>query len=397
MKTVAIIPTGGSGRRLQSGRAKQYLEIGGLPVLLRTLQVFQQAKDVDEIVLVVPEKDIDFVRDEFIGKYQLTKVSLITAGGRERQDSVLNGLKTISGNCDIVIIHDGVRPFVNEKMINEVIAAARSEHAAAIGVMAKDTVKEAGADGFVVRTKPRQNIWQAQTPQAFAFKILKKAYDVAGRDNYLGTDDASLVERIGIKVKMIEGEYSNIKITTQEDLIMADALLKNKSGNEVCLMSGLGYDSHRFVEGRKLVLGGVEIPFALGLHGHSDADALIHALCDALLGAAAAGDIGRHFPDSDPAYKNISSMIILTRVAEIIANKGFSINNIDITVIMEKPRLAPYAAQIVSNLAGALNIPGDHINIKAKTNEGMGFTGHGEGVAVFATATITRRGPGNDR
>jgi len=396
MKTIAVIPAGGSGKRLQSDRAKQYLELAGMPVLLHALRVFQQAEAVDEIVLVVPEKDTAFVRNEFIRKYQLTKVSRITPGGSERQDSVRNGLNAIGGDCDIVIIHDGVRPFVTEKMIDDVIAAARREQAAALGVMAKDTVKEAGDDDFVIRTKPRHNIWQAQTPQAFAFAILKKAYDVALHDKYLGTDDAALVERLGIKVKMVAGSYSNIKITTPEDLIMAEALLKNKSVDDVYLKSGLGYDSHRFAEDRKLILGGMEIPFARGLLGHSDADALIHSVCDALLGAAAAGDIGRHFPDSDPAYKDMSSMIILARVAAIIAAKGFSINNIDVTVIMEEPKLAPYAGQIISNLAGVLNIPAGRINIKAKTNEGMGFTGRGEGVAAFAIATITKRGIGND-
>ena len=174
---------------------------------------------------------------------------------------------------------------------------------------------------MVAATIPRQNLWLTQTPQAFKFDLLKKAYKAAYDEKFYGTDDASLVERIGKKVKMIEGSYENIKITTPEDLIMAEALMKKKEG-EMNFRNGFGYDSHRFASGRKLILGGVEIPFDKGLQGHSDADALIHAICDSLLGAAGCGDIGRHFPDNDPAYKDISSIILLKRVKKIIEAKG---------------------------------------------------------------------------
>jgi 2-C-methyl-D-erythritol 4-phosphate cytidylyltransferase/2-C-methyl-D-erythritol 2,4-cyclodiphosphate synthase len=210
-------------------------------------------------------------------------------------------------------------------------------------------------------------------------------------DKFYGTDDASLVERIGKKVKMIEGSYENIKITTSEDLIIAETLMKKKIGSKINFRNGWGYDSHRFALNKKLILGGVEIPFNKGLQGHSDADALIHAICDALLGAAGCGDIGRHFPDNDPQYKNISSILLLERVKKIIEARRFSINNVDATVVMERPRLAPYAAQMVSNIARALAIAEISINIKAKTNEGMGFIGRNEGIAAFAIATITER------
>jgi 2-C-methyl-D-erythritol 4-phosphate cytidylyltransferase/2-C-methyl-D-erythritol 2,4-cyclodiphosphate synthase len=234
-------------------------------------------------------------------------------------------------------------------------------------------------------------LWPTQTPQAFKVDLLKKAYKAACDGKFYGTDDASLIERIGKKVKMIEGSYENIKITTSEDLIMAEALMKKKTGSKINFRSGFGYDSHRFVAGRKLVLGGAGIPFDKGLKGHSDADALIHAICDALLGAAGCGDVGRHFPDDDPEYKNISSMILLKKVKKIIEARGFSINNVDATVVMEMPKLAPYAAQMVSNIALVLDIAETSVNIKAKTNEGMGFTGRNEGAAAFATATITER------
>ena len=390
MKTVAIIPAGGSGRRLKAGIAKQYLLLDGLPVLVHSLKAFEQALVINEIIVVVPESDIKYVREELIKKNDLKKVTNVIAGGAQRQDSVRNGLAAIDDKCDIVLVHDGVRPFVTEKMINEVVAAAKKDQAASIGVKAKDTIKETQDNGLVVKTVQRQNIWLTQTPQAFPFAVLKKAYEAAQSDNYYGTDDASLVERIGIKVKMIAGSYDNIKITTPEDLIIAEALLRSKSGGEMQMRVGCGYDSHRFVKGRKLVLGGAEIPFEKGLQGHSDADALIHAIGDALLGAAGAGDIGRHFPDTDPQYQDISSMLLLGRVREIITSKGFTVNNIDAIIIMEKPKVAPFAAQIIANIAEALHLAVTDINIKAKTNEGMGFVGRGEGVAVSAVATLNK-------
>ena len=391
MKIVAIIPAGGAGRRLGSAVAKQYLLLDGVPVLARSLKIFQQSTIVDEIVLVVPQEDLISARSQLVDKYDLTKVIAIVAGGKERQDSVRNGLYAIAGICDVVIIHDGVRPLLTCEMISKVVAAAKSGGASSMGVKFKDTVKQTADSDMVEATLPRNNLWLTQTPQAFAFDILQKAYASAVSDKFYGTDDASLVERIGVKVKMIAGSYENIKITTPDDLIVAEAFIKNKAGTQGNTRSGIGYDSHRFAAGRKLILGGVEITFDRGLQGHSDADALIHAICDALLGASGCGDIGRHFPDSDQDYKDISSIIILQRVKKIIEGKGFWINNIDATVVMEKPKLAPYAGAMVTNIARTLGIPETDVNIKAKTNEGMGFTGRSEGVAVFATACVTER------
>lgn len=390
MKKVAIIPAGGSGRRLKSGLAKQYLMLGELPILAHTLNVFEKTPVVDEIILAVPEQSIDFTWQEIVQKYGFAKVRNIVAGGRERQDSVKNALSFVGSECDVVVIHDGVRPFVTEKIIIDVVGAAQVLKAASAGVKAKDTIKESDDHDFSSQTMPRKNIWMTQTPQAFNLDILKKAHDAASRDNYCGTDDASLVERIGVKVKMINASYENIKITTPEDLILAEALLKNRQVREKRLCTGVGYDSHRFAPGRKLLLGGVEIPFDKGLRGHSDADALLHAICDALLGAAGAGDIGRHFPDNDPAYKNISSVILLERVKRIIEAKNIVINNVDATVIMEKPKIASYSEAMVKNIARSLNISEAAVNIKAKTNEGMGFVGRNEGIAVLATACVTR-------
>ena len=392
MNTIAIIPAGGSGKRLGADIAKQYLSLSSLPVLVHTLRVFQKSGITDDVILIVPQDDLVFVREQIVEKYGLTKVSTVVKGGSQRQDSVRNGLEAIAKPCDVVIVHDGVRPFVTEEMIARVVKAAAEEGAASIGVPVKDTIKETTGENIVVATLPRQNLWQTQTPQAFRYDLLCRAYAAAGKDHYYGTDDASLVERIGVKVQVIAGSYKNIKITTPEDLIMAEVLMKEKTREQIppC-RSGLGYDSHRFVPDRKLILGGVEIPFDRGLLGHSDADALTHAVCDALLGMAGCGDIGRHFPDNDEAYKNISSLILLERVKQIIEAKGMIIHNIDVTVMMEKPKLAPYVGAMAAHIAMALNISETAVNIKAKTNEGMGFVGRQEGVAVLAIANGMER------
>jgi 2-C-methyl-D-erythritol 4-phosphate cytidylyltransferase/2-C-methyl-D-erythritol 2,4-cyclodiphosphate synthase len=389
MKTIAIIPAGGAGKRLKSHIAKQYLMLDHLPVMVHALKVFQDSPEIDEIILALPPEDLVHIRQELAEKYGLTKVTHAVAGGNERQDSVKNCLDIISDECGMVLIHDAVRPFVTEELIVNIVAAAKETGAAIVGVKAKDTIKEVNTGHVIGSTIPRSNLWLAQTPQAFDFKLLKEAYSLARKENYYGTDDASLVERLGREVKVVEGSSENIKITTNDDMLMADAIIKKR--NKGGLRSGFGYDSHRFVTNRKLIMGGVEIPFDKGLQGHSDADALLHAVCDALLGAAGAGDIGRHFPDTDPKYKDISSMILLEQVCKLIKKKGYRISNIDVTVIMEMPRLAPYAEQMVSNIVGVLDIARENVNIKAKTNEGMGFVGRNEGAAVFATAMLTER------
>ncbi len=391
MKTAAIIPAGGSGKRVGGEVRKQYLTLGGKPVLAHTLTAFQKSDTIDEIILVAPEDDLDFVRQNIVAPNDLGKVSAVVAGGRERQDSVFNGLKALAGPCDVVLVSDAVRPFVTQDMIARVTDAAIRQGAACIGVRAKDTIKETVEGDVVQATLPREHLWQTQTPQAFQYEILCRAYAAAEKDGYYGTDDASLVERIGVPVVMIEGASRNIKITTPDDLVIAEALMGMKINEHRCCRSGLGYDSHRLVSGRKLILGGVDIPYDLGLAGHSDADALLHAVCDALLGMAAAGDIGRHFPDSDPAYKNISSLILLKSVRDVVESRGINIHHIDVTVMMEKPKLAPYAAKMAANIAATLKIDESCVNIKAKTNEGMGFVGRGEGVAVMAVASGVER------
>ncbi len=390
MKVSVIIPAGGSGSRIKSKKAKQYLSLDQIPILIHTLIVFERMKMINEMILVVPEKDLFYVQKELLPPYKLSKIKSVVAGGKERQDSVKNGLNEISNKTDIVVIHDAVRPFIHEKIISAVVSEAKITGAATAGVMSKDTIKIIKRNNLIAETIPRDNVWLTQTPQAFKYKILKKAYEKAHKDKYHATDDASLLERIGQKVKMVEGSYENIKITTPEDIIIAKALMKNKQDTKSYLRAGLGYDSHRFVTRRKFILGGVEIPSKKGLAGHSDADALIHAICDALLGAAGLPDIGRQFPDQDPKYKNISSLILLKKVKKMLVDNKYTVVNIDATVILEKPKISAYSEKMVSNIAEVLSVSKKNVSVKAKTNEGMGYIGKSEGIAVFAIATVMK-------
>jgi 2-C-methyl-D-erythritol 4-phosphate cytidylyltransferase/2-C-methyl-D-erythritol 2,4-cyclodiphosphate synthase len=405
MATAAIIPAGGTGRRMGGGLPKQYLPAAGVPILVRTLRTFQNSPVIDEIILAVPPQDREKVRRGIVESERFSKVSLVLAGGNERQDTVRNALRHLREDHSIVVIHDGVRPFVTEELLQRSVEAALACGAVTTGIAVKDTVKEVGKDGQVIRTVPRQGLWLTQTPQAFRREILLSAYERAAAEGFYGTDDAMLVERMGVPVRMIPGSLDNIKVTTPEDLLQADLLGRRPSpagdsgkgsgtgfpfySQEALMRIGFGYDSHRLVAGRKLVLGGKEIPFEKGLQGHSDADVLVHAVCDAILGALGEGDIGRHFPDTDPAYKDISSLRLLERVRIIATAKQCRIIQVDTTVVMEKPKLAPYMAEMVANIAAALCLPCSQVSVKAKTNEGMGSVGQGEGAAAFAVVNLS--------
>ena len=226
MKAVAIIPAGGSGKRMQENLSKQYLLLDGIPVLAHTLRVFQGSPNIDEIFLIVPGDDIKYARECIVEKFGISKVSRIVAGGRERQDSVRNGIDILRSDHDIVVIHDGVRPFISERLVHFAILEALKQAAVTVGVPVKDTVKLVDGHGEILKTLNRDSLWLTQTPQAFKRDVIKKAYETAYRDNYYGTDDASLVERLGITVKMICGSYDNIKITTKDDIMLAEVLVK---------------------------------------------------------------------------------------------------------------------------------------------------------------------------
>jgi 2-C-methyl-D-erythritol 4-phosphate cytidylyltransferase/2-C-methyl-D-erythritol 2,4-cyclodiphosphate synthase len=291
------------------------------------------------------------------------------------------------------VIHDAARPFVSADLISRTIVAAAESGAALAALPARDTVKRARPDHIVAETLPRESIFLAQTPQAFRCDVLRDA--LAQRDAGDATDEATLAERAGHTVRLVDGEASNIKITTPDDLAVAEAIAMERDGVSRAApvrtgRVGTGYDLHRLVDGRRLILGGVTIPFERGLLGHSDADAICHAVTDAVLGAAGAGDIGRHFPDTDPQWKDASSIDLLRRAAAIIREQGFDVGNVDVVVIAERPKLAPYIDRMRANIAAALGSAVDRVSLKGKTNEGVDAVGRGEAIAAHAVALLLR-------
>ena len=376
-KIAVIIASGGRGSRMGSPVPKQYLKMGGEPVILRTLRVFQSMKEIDSILIAADSSYTGYCR-ELAEAGGITKVDAVVESGAQRQDSVYNALRE-AGNLDpdtaYVLVHDAARPFITEDVVRDVILGAFEKGAAVPCVAVKDSLRETEGDGS--RCVDRSRFFAVQTPQGFRKDLLEEAFEKAYEDGFSGTDDASLVERLGHHIEIVPGDYDNIKITTKEDLPMENRI-------------GTGFDVHRLVEGRKLILGGVEIPYEKGLDGHSDADVLIHALMDAMLGAAAMGDIGKHFPDTDDEYKGISSMKLLERVNNILAENMYSIGNADITVIAQRPKLSPYTEKMRENIDDVLGIGKDLINIKATTTEKLGFTGRGEGIAAEAVCSIYR-------
>lgn len=376
-KNAVIIAAAGSGKRLGGDIPKQYLKIAGVPVIVRTIRAFSENPHIDDIFIVANEDYISLC-EELCAEYNLTKVAGIVAGGSERQDSVYRAITEICSrmpDTDSVLVHDAARPFVNQQTINGVIEAVSRKGAAIACVPVKDSIRKGTSEeSFNIE---RNNLYNVQTPQGFDMQLLKEAYDRAFEDGYYGTDDASLVERLGRSVELVQGSYDNIKITTKEDMPMENRI-------------GTGFDVHALVEGRKLIMGGVEIPFEKGLDGHSDADVLIHALMDAMLGAAALGDIGRHFPDTDPAYKGISSVELLKHVTTLIYDEGYSISNADITVMAQRPKIKPYIEEMRRILAETMDMDISRISIKGTTTERLGFVGREEGIAAQAVCLLCR-------
>ncbi len=281
------------------------------------------------------------------------------------------------------MIHDAARPLVSDGLIRRTIEAAAGTGAAIAAVRASDTVKRADADGRIVGTLPRDEIYLAQTPQAFRVHVLRDALALTGD----ATDEAALAERAGHPVQVVDGDPRNLKITTAEDLETAERLLNSGAG---VMRIGNGYDLHRLVAGRPLILGGVDIPFEKGLLGHSDADVICHAVTDAILGAAGAGDIGRHFPDTDPAWKDANSLDLLRRAMAVVAAAGYAVSNVDVVVVAQRPKLAPHVDAIRASVAAALGCDRAQVSVKGKTNEGVDSIGAGESIAAHAVALLWR-------
>lgn len=371
-RVIAIIAAAGRGKRLGSSLPKQFLKVRGRTILEMSVEVFEQNKYVDEI-FVAANADYCELTEKLCRGF--SKLKKIVAGGAERQDSVRAALDCLRGENGIVLVHDAARPFVSEAVINAVIEGTADFGAAIPTVPAKDTIRQ--VDGTGSRTLQRETLACVQTPQGFRISLIKHAFEKAQAEGFLGTDDASLVERMGINISMVQGEDANRKITTREDL-------------ETEMRIGTGYDVHRLVEGRPLVLCGEQIPYEKGLLGHSDADVALHALMDAMLGAAGLGDIGKHFPDTDERYRGISSMKLLQKTAELLREAGYFLGNADITIIAQRPKIAGYIPKMRANIAEIMNCDENKINIKGTTTEKLGFVGREEGIASEAVCILYR-------
>ncbi len=384
-----IIASGGRSSRMK-GVNKITVCLCGIPVVVRSILAFEGIESVTQIVVVAGEDDIDCIK-EMIVQYGITKVKAVVKGGDNRTQSVMNGFYALD-SCEYVAIHDGARPLVTADDINKTIANAVKYKATALASRVTDTIKSVELDtGRIDKTIPRDNLVAVQTPQIFEYKLYKQGIERAVAEGKEFTDDCQLIENVSHPVYVTIGDKgnSNIKLTTKEDIAVATGILgKSTKEGTMRYRVGHGYDVHRLVSSRDLILGGVLIPFDLGLLGHSDADVVIHAIMDSLLGACGLGDIGKHFPDTDPTYKGISSMLLLKRVVEIISNEGYSISNIDCTVIAQKPKISPYIEAMRDNIANTCNLLVQEVNIKATTEEGLGFSGRLEGISAHSVAIV---------
>ena len=380
MSRAMVLLAAGAGRRMGADENKILLTIGGKTLLEHCLEAVEQSAVMDEVVLVIRECDEERIT-------QLTEgfaLSVRTVyGGKERQDSVYNALKVLSDETEIVAIHDAARCLVSPKLIRDCVASAEQKGSGVAGRKVYDTVKQV-SDGEITGTLDRSGLVLIETPQCFRKDLIRNAYDQAYADGFYGTDDAMLLERLGERPVWVLSEEVNIKMTDPRDMEYGKFLM----GGGRSVRTGMGYDAHRFAEDRKLILGGVEIPAERGLLGHSDADVLVHAVMDALLGAAALGDIGKHFPDTDERYRGISSVELLKHVGRLLKEQGAEITNIDATLILQAPKIAPYREQMAENIAAALEIEKNRISVKATTTEKMGFEGRGEGASAMAVCTI---------
>ena len=382
-----IIAAGGRGVRLGTNVPKQFLEIGGRSLLESTIEPFATHLGIAEVIVALPAGFVESVAARMTdsGWFHVHCVE----GGARRQDSVANAVAHVRADAGVIVIHDAARPFVSDTLIDRTIAAA-VEHGAAIAALpVLDTVKQAGGSRTdpsrpIAATLPREDIFLAQTPQAFRREVLLRALEIGRELGIEASDEAMLAERAGWPVHLVAGEAINMKITTPENF--EEARGRFAPAHRV----GTGYDLHRLVEGRALILAGVTIPFEKGLDGHSDADVVCHAVTDAVLGAAAAGDIGRLFPDTDPQWQDADSLQLLRRAVGHLRSEGYRVSNVDVTVIAERPKLLPHLAAMRANLGSALGVTPGAVSIKGKTNEQMDSMGRGESMACHAVALVVR-------
>ncbi len=390
----ALIPAAGHGARFGSAQNKVFASLLGRPLLGWTLEAVAACEAVDSLLLIGAAGDLPRLReigDAFGGG----KVRDVILGGADRQASVAAGLAACDG-AEIVVVHDAARPCVQTEHLTEAVRAARIFGATTAAFPVADTLMRAPKAAGAVSDVPRDDLWAVQTPQAFRRDLLEKAHRAAERDRFRGTDDAGLVRRLDPSKRLVHlfsAAADNLKVTQPEDLALAEAILARRQGMRWTpqMRIGYGYDVHPFADGRKLFLGGIEFPEAArGLLGHSDADVLLHAVCDALLGAAGMGDIGVLFPNTDAAHKDRPSLEFLREVRARLDAENWRIANVDATVLAETPKIGPRAAEIQQAIAAALGVTPAQVGIKATTNEGMGFVGRGEGIAAHAAALLFR-------
>ncbi len=382
MRAAAIIVSGGSGSRM--GRPKQFLPLAGLTVAEWSLRCFVDMAEVESVVLVLGE---DSFR-EHGARLSGGKVKVVAAGPT-RMGSVRAGFAALPDNVEIVAVHDGARSMITPEIVRATFAEAAKSGAAVAAVPVKDTLKivERSETRLVSETPERARFWAAQTPQTYRYSILKEALEkFAGEAD--ATDESQLVERCGHKVAVVESSYENFKITTPEDITMATAIIEAREGGRRESRAGFGYDIHRLVEGRELWLAGVKLPHTKGLLGHSDGDAVLHACCDAVLGALGLGEIGIAFPPTDPKFKGLESKAIVAHVLAKTAAFGGEIVHLDATLIAEEPKLKPHYEKLKASLSALFQLPESRVSLKAKSNEGLDAIGRGEAIACHAVATV---------
>lgn len=400
----AIVPAAGRGARFESALIdypKQYAPLLGATVLEWSLSALLREPRVAGIVVALAPDDRRW--PAIAAALNSAKVRT-TVGGTSRQDSVLNGLESLVGEAaadDWVLVHDAARPCLTSADLSALIDAVQIAGPASVDVNGAllaapvvDTVKrERGS--IAVDTVDREGLWRALTPQVFGFAQLKQALDDAARAGIAVTDEAQAMERLGLPAKLVRGSPFNIKVTRAEDLTMAESILRGmESSPNTQMRIGQGFDVHAFGDGDHVVLGGIRIEHPRGIVAHSDGDVVIHAVCDAVLGALGEGDIGQHFPDSDPRLRGTDSRIFLRSVAALMRKAGFSLVNADVTVMAEAPRIAKHRGAMAANLAADLGVPANRVNIKGTTTERLGFVGRGEGLAASATVLLETALPG---
>ena len=382
----AIIVAAGRGARAGAGGPKQYRDLAGSAVIARTAAAFLDHPQIDAVRIIIhrdDRKEYDAAMGQFLAHKKLLEPIF---GGAERQDSVRIGLESIEDQAPRqVLIHDAARPFIDAQSISRVIDALDTNDGAIAALPVHDTLKRSSGDTLIETTISRDGLWRAQTPQGFHFDKILAAHRAAAGQTL--TDDAAVAEASGMKVALIAGSPDNMKITQAQDFGMAETLLGRKT-KKMEYRTGHGFDVHEFEDGAAVILCGVEIAHDKKLKGHSDADAGMHALTDAIFGAIGEGDIGDHFPPSDPQWKGAGSEIFLARARDLVSEREGRITHCDVTLICEEPKIGPHREKMRAALADILEIETSRISVKATTTEQLGFAGRREGIAAMATATI---------